>query len=257
MMLIDTHCHLYAEEFDADRERVVQEAREAAVGKILLPNIDADSEGKMWELCEKDPQLFAPMMGLHPCYVKADTMSYLDRVYSELSTGKYIAVGEIGIDLYWEQDTLPLQQVAFEKQLRWAVEFDLPVAIHVRNAFDEVFEVMDRAADSRLRGVFHCFSGDASQAQKALSYPNFYLGLGGVLTFKKSGLDAVVNELPISRLVLETDAPYLAPTPHRGKRNEPKYLALIAQKLAEIHEISIEEVVRLTSENAVNLFRLT
>lgn len=254
MNLIDTHTHIFLEQFDEDFDEVVARAKEKGVSKMLLPNIDSASLERLLMISNSDDLL--PMMGLHPCSVKENYLEELELVENEISSGNYIAVGEIGIDLYWDKAFKSQQMDAFARQIEIAKKYDLPIAIHTRDAFDEVFEVMDSNHEGILRGVFHCFTGDEKQAEKALSYDGFYLGLGGVLTFKKSGLDTVVKEIPLDRLMLETDAPYLAPTPYRGKRNEPSYVYHVAQKLADIKEMSIEGIAEATTKNANDLFRL-
>ncbi|MDB2363932.1 TatD family hydrolase [Flavobacteriales bacterium] len=254
MKLIDTHTHVFLEQFDEDFDQVIARALESGVEKMLLPNIDSSTLERL--LMNSNENQLLPMMGLHPCSVKDNYEEELELVANEIESGKYIAVGEIGIDLYWDQSLKAQQIDAFKRQIELAKKYDLPVAIHTREAFDEVFDALDETHDGALRGVFHCFTGNEDQAKKALSYSGFYLGLGGVLTFKKSGLDKVVKDIPLDRLLLETDAPYLAPTPFRGKRNEPSYLVHIAQKLADIHEMSIEKVAEITTKNANDLFRL-
>jgi len=253
--LTDTHAHLYSKQFDSDREAMVQRARDAGVGCILLPNIDKASTEPMWNTVALDPALFRPMMGVHPCHVKEDWQEELAHVEAELATGRYIAVGEIGIDLYWEKTFLNEQIEAFEQQMRWAKKLGLPVAIHCRNAFDEIFESLEREQDGTLTGVLHCFTGTAEQAQRCIAL-GMHLGIGGVVTFKNSGLAEAIEAVQMEHLVLETDAPYLAPNPHRGKRNETSYVKLVAQKVAEVKGISEEEVNRITSLNAARLFHL-
>lgn len=253
-MLIDTHSHLYLPQFDDDRQAMLERARAAGVEKILLPNIDNDSIGPMLALCQSHPDLCIPMMGLHPSDVKENFRDILPQMRAHFNTGNYIAVGEIGIDLYWDKTTLAQQIEAFEIQIGWAKELALPIVIHAREAFDEIFAVVDRLHDERLRGVFHCFTGTADQARKIMEYGNFYMGIGGVLTYEKSGLDAVVKDIPLHYLMLETDSPFLAPKPYRGKRNESAYIKFVAEKLADIKGISLQEVARATSDNADTLF---
>ncbi len=254
MFLIDTHCHLYSEDFDLDLQAVIDRAVEAEVKKIFLPNIDEASTARMHAITELYPNLLVPMMGLHPCSVKADYESVLANMLLRFDTFNYCAVGEIGIDLYWDSTFKAEQIHAFEIQIEWAKTKNLPIVIHVRNSFDEVFEVLDRLNNDHLRGIFHCFSGNLDQAHHALSYGGFKLGLGGVLTFKKSGLDQVISEIELEDLVLETDSPYLAPTPHRGKRNEPAYVRLVAQKLAEIKGLTLQQIAEQTTINALTIF---
>ncbi len=253
-MLIDTHSHLYLPQFDEDRTPMLERARAAGVEKILLPNIDLDSIDPMLNLCRSYPDLCIPMMGLHPCDVKNDFQEVLSKMRSHFDSGKFIAVGEIGIDLYWDKTTLPLQIEAFAIQIEWAKELKLPIVIHARDAFDEIFEVVDRLHNDQLRGVFHCFTGTIEQAQKIMAYENFYMGIGGVLTYEKSGLDKVVKEIPLDYLMLETDSPFLAPKPYRGKRNESAYVKFMAEKLAEIKGMTLQEIAGVTSNNADKLF---
>jgi TatD DNase family protein len=253
-MLIDTHSHLYLPQFDEDRAYMLARAKAAGVEKILLPNIDLDSIGPMLDLCRMNPDLCIPMMGLHPCDVKENFLEVLPHMRAHFETGNFIAVGEIGIDLYWDKTTLPVQVEAFEIQINWAKDLGLPIVIHARDAFDEIFEVLDRIHDARLRGVFHCFTGTADHARKIMDYGNFYMGIGGVLTYEKSGLDAVVKDIPMDYLMLETDSPFLSPKPYRGKRNESAYVKFVAEKLAGIKGLSLQEVAQATSNNADNLF---
>ncbi len=255
MLFTDTHCHLYSEDFNPDRETVIQHAFNEGVSRIFLPNVDADSIPGMMELAAKYPNNCFAMMGLHPCSVKEDFEKILANMRPWFEKHPFSAVGEIGIDLYWDK-TFQAQQVkAFETQIGWARELGLPIVIHVRNSFDEVFEVVDRLNDERLTGIFHCFTGNLEQAQHIVNYGGFKLGLGGVLTFKKSGLDEVIEHIDMKHLVLETDAPYLAPTPNRGKRNEPAYIKLVAQKLAEVKGLTLEQVAEITTQNSIDIFK--
>jgi TatD DNase family protein len=255
MNLIDTHTHLFSSQFDEDRNAVVQKAIDNGVSKMLLPNISSETIEAMHQLCQDFPKHCYPMMGLHPCDVKDDYLKELEIVKAHLDKGKYVAVGEIGIDLYWDKSTLDIQKKAFRQQLIWAKEYDLPVAIHIRESFDEIFEVIEEVNDEKLRGVFHCFTGTKEQGLRAIDM-GFMLGIGGVVTFKNSGLDQTLSGLPLAQLILETDSPYLAPTPHRGQRNESAFIPLMAQKLADIYEMDIEEVARITTQNAKTLFKL-
>ncbi|MGB1033090.1 MAG: TatD family hydrolase, partial [Flavobacteriales bacterium] len=215
MILIDTHTHLFVDAFDEDRSEMLARAREEGVSHFLLPNIDVESIDRLKNLIASETDCYG-MMGLHPCSVKGNYKEALEVIRKELETGEYLAVGEIGIDLYWDKTFLKEQQEALRTQCEWAKELKLPIVIHARDSFDEIFEVIDEVNDESLRGVFHCFTGTEQQAKKILSYGGFKMGLGGVLTFKKSGLDQVVNQFPLEHFVLETDSPYLAPTPHRG-----------------------------------------
>jgi TatD DNase family protein len=257
MQFIDTHSHLYNSQFDEDRTRAVKEAIASGVGTILLPNIASNYTKGMLDLCAEFPNNCFAMMGLHPCDVKAETStSELQHVQQELATGKYIAVGEIGLDLHWDKSTFEIQKKAFIQQIEWAKNYNLPIAIHVRDSFSEAIEIIESLNDKSLRGVFHCFTGNIEDAQRVIKLGGFYLGIGGVLTFKNSGLDKTIKEIEIQYLILETDSPYLAPTPFRGKRNESKYLVNIAEKLAEIYTIELSEVAQITTENAKQLFSL-
>ncbi len=256
MQFIDTHTHLYVDAFDEDRHEVIQNAINDGVEKFFLPNIDVASIDGMHQLVKHYPNHCFPMMGLHPCSVDENYESALKTIESHL-TGNipYYAIGEIGIDLYWDKTFLTAQIEAFKIQIEWAKSRHLPIVIHVRDAFDEVFQVIDQLNDDSLFGIFHCFTGNMEQAQHILNYGGFHLGIGGVLTFKNAGLDKVIKDISLNHLVLETDSPYLAPTPKRGKRNESKYLINIAEKLAEIHETTLDEVATITSANANSIFR--
>ena len=257
MKFIDTHSHLYSSQFDDDRTQVVNNAIANGVSTILLPNISSKYTKGMLALCAEFPNNCYPMMGLHPCDVSEENYKYeIAHVEEELETGKYIAVGEIGLDLHWDKSTLEIQKKAFIHQVKLAKKYKLPIAIHVRESFAEAIELIEKLNDKNLRGVFHCFTGNIDDAQRVINLGGFYLGIGGVLTFKNSGLDKTISEVDLQHLILETDAPYLAPTPFRGKRNESKYLVNIAEKLAEIHTIELSEVARITTENAKQLFNL-
>lgn len=253
---IDTHCHIFATQFDEDIDQAIQRALDQNVGKILMPNIDRESVASMNALAEKYPNVCYPMMAIHPCDVKAQIEEDLAYVERELETGKYIAVGETGIDLYWDKSLITQQKESFKRHLQFGKQFDLPVVIHIRDSFDEVFEVVEGEASSDLYGIFHCFTGTLEQAHRAIDL-GFSLGIGGVSTFKKSHLSEVLPHIDLQHLVLETDSPYLAPTPHRGKRNEPAYIPLIAERLAQIKQTSIEEIKHVTTENANRIFNLT
>mgnify|MGYP000381931337 CR=1 FL=1 len=256
MYFIDTHTHLYSTEFDSDRTEMVENAIKAGVKKLLLPNIDVASIEPMYRLCEEFPQNCFPMMGLHPGYVNENWEQDLLIIKKALDENKHIAIGEIGMDLYWDKTFIEEQKKAFRIQIEWAKELNLPIVIHARDAFDEIFEILDELNDAALTGVFHCFTGTLEQAQKINSYGGFYLGIGGVLTYKKSDLPSVLTEIPLEQIIVETDAPYLPPTPHRGKRNESKFLLHVAEKVAEVKNCSLMEVARITSENAEKLFQL-
>ncbi len=257
MNFIDTHAHLYSNKFKDDRNDVINNAIQSGVIKMFLPNISSEYTISMLELCEKFPENCFPMMGLHPCDVKIESMEKeLLHVEEMLQKEKFIAVGEIGLDLYWDNSTLDIQKEAFRFQIELAKKHKLPIAIHVRDSFSEAIEIVEELNDENLSGVFHCFTGDNEQANRVIDLQNFFLGIGGVLTFKSSGLDKTISKIDIKHLLLETDAPYLTPSPYRGKRNESKYIVNIAEKLAEIKGISINEVGETTTKNARNLFKL-
>lgn len=256
MEIIDTHCHLYSDQFKEDLPQVIENAKNNHISKIILPNIDAASIEGMKALKEMEPAFFEMAIGIHPCSVEKNYQSQLNWVKEELKTGKYIAVGEIGIDLFWDKTLIDEQKEAFRAQIQLAKDFDLPIIIHARESMKEIFEVLDAEMDTHLRGVFHCFIGEEEEIKKVDSYKNFLFGLGGVFTFKNSNLKNFIDLIPEEKIVLETDAPYLAPVPFRGKRNEPAYTHHIAQYLAELKLKSVEEVAILTSNNAKRLFRL-
>jgi len=247
---------MYSEQFSEDQDRAIDRALLAGIDRILLPNIDLESVEAMHDLCKRYPKNCYPMMGLHPCSVKEDFKKVLTELHANYSSRKYIAVGEIGIDLYWDTSTLAWQEEAFRMQIEWAKEMDLPIVIHARDSFQEIFNILDEVNDEKLRGVFHCFTGDLAQAEHVLSYGGFYMGLGGVLTYKNSGLKETLKHIPIEKVFLETDAPYLAPIPFRGKRNESSYLIEIAIACAEVYGLPLQKIAEITSSNAVSLFRL-
>jgi TatD DNase family protein len=253
--LIDTHIHLYAKEFNPDRDFLIQQALEAGVTCMLLPNIDQTSVDGMNELTRLYPGICRAMMGLHPCYVEKGFEAELEKVEVELRKGGYVAVGEIGMDRHWSLEFIAQQQEALKFQLKLAHELDLPVALHTRNANDEVIAIILQLGLPRLRGVFHCFSGSVEQAMKMTDL-GFMLGIGGVITYKNSGIADAVKAAGIENLVLETDAPYLAPVPHRGKRNQPAYIREVAVKLAEVLGITPEKTASITASNARKLFCL-
>jgi TatD DNase family protein len=255
MVLIDTHAHIYSEEFDADRNEAITKAWSNGVQKILMPAIDSSSHGSMMQLEEVHPGKCIAMMGLHPCYVKDNYEQELSLVEEWLGKRKFVAVGEIGLDFYWDLSFKDQQYIAFHRQVELALKYDLPIVIHSRNSIDECIELIRGHQAGGLRGVFHCFSGNLQQAQQIVGL-GFYLGIGGVLSFKNSGLDKVLAEMDLERVVLETDAPYLAPVPYRGKRNEPAYTRLVADKLAAIKGMTVEEVAEITTRNAQELFGL-
>jgi TatD DNase family protein len=252
---IDTHAHLYLDKFEADIDDVIQNAIHNGVTKMFLPNIDSSTIDSMKQLTAKFPENCFPMIGLHPSDVKENFKEELKIVHQEALSGKYIAIGEIGIDLYWDKTFLKQQQEAFAFQLELAKSLHLPVAIHARESFDEIFEVLDQYNDDTLRGVLHCFTGTLEQAERVINYGGFKLGIGGVVTFKNGGLDKVIPHIDPAHLILETDAPFLAPTPYRGKRNESQYIPIIADKIAQLKNMKIEEIAKITTKNALELFQ--
>ena len=252
--MIDTHTHLYSEEFDIDRSETIQRAFDKGVTEFYLPAINSETHEKMLNLEAEYSGKIHSMMGLHPCYVNPETWeNELKIVENYLNQRKFPAIGEIGIDLYWEKSTLDIQIKAFEQQIDWAIERDLPIVIHTRESFDETFEVLERKKHPKLRGIFHCFSGNLEQAKHAIDL-NFILGIGGVVTFKNGKIDQFLNEISLEKIVLETDSPYLAPVPFRGKRNESSYLELVAGKLVDIYGKDFSEIDQITTENANEIF---
>lgn len=254
--MIDTHSHIYLSDFDDDREGVIKRARDIGVERILLPNVDAGTIEVMHRLEAEYSGYCDAMMGLHPTSVKSDYQEALEQVRQYINARKYVAIGEIGIDLYWDKTFKIEQMEAFEQQINWAKEKKLPIVIHCRDAFPEVFEVVEKQLDDTLCGVFHSFSGGVNEAMRILDYQSFMIGINGVITFKNTNLREVIKEVPLKKLVLETDAPYLAPVPKRGKRNEPAYLVKVAEALADVYNVNVDEVKQQTSVNAKLLFAL-
>lgn len=250
---IDTHAHIFAKEFQADRADMMQRAQDNAVGKIFMPNIDHTTIDSMLDLERKYPAVCYPMMGLHPCHVKKDFEKELYEVESWLNKRKFSAVGEMGTDLYWDKTFWDQQVEAFTIQVGLAKKHNLPIVVHCRESIDQTLDLVEKLQDGKLKGVFHCFTGSKEQAER-LAKLGFYFGIGGVATFKKSGLDTVIPHIPLDRIILETDSPYLAPTPHRGKRNEPAYIPLIGQRVAELKNSNLAEVQQATTKNALTLF---
>lgn len=246
---------MYLEQFDEDRTAMMQRAIDKGVERMLLPGIDSNHIASMLELEKSFPNNCFAMMGLHPCSVKEDYENELKIVEQNLQNRKFIAVGEIGLDYYWDKTFIKEQKYAFNLQMEWAKKYKIPISIHCRESMDDAIELVEGAKTEDLNGVFHCFGGTLDQANKIIDL-GFYLGIGGVLTYKKSGLDEVLKHIDLQHIVLETDAPYLSPVPYRGKRNESAYISDIAQKLAEIKGVNINEVARITSENAVKVFKL-
>lgn len=256
-MYVDTHTHLFTDAFDDDRDTVVQRAIDAGVEYLLLPNIDGSTIEAMLNLEAKFPEHCFSMMGLHPGSVNETWEEELAKVKEHLFSRKYTAVGEIGMDLYWDKTFVEEQRKAFCQQVEWAKELQLPIAIHAREAFDEIFSILDEINDDRLTGVFHCFTGNIDQARHIEAYGGFKLGIGGVVTYKKAAMDQVLEHVDLNHLILETDSPYLSPVPFRGKRNESSYLLHIAEKLSDIYGVPLKEIEETTTKNAIELFNLT
>jgi len=254
MIFTDTHTHLYSKEFEADRNVLIQKAIDAGIKRLFMPNISSEFIAPMLEAEQQFPEHCFPMMGLHPCSVAANVQEELAIVETWMEKRKFTAIGEIGIDLYWDKTFFKQQQEAFRRQIQLAKKYALPYVIHSRNAFEETMEIVNEFKTENIKAIFHCFSGNLEQAQQIIAAGDFKLGIGGVVTFKNSGLDKVVEAIDLKHLVLETDAPYLAPIPYRGKRNEPDYLILVAKKIAEIKNITLEEVAAVTTENANYIF---
>jgi TatD DNase family protein len=253
MILTDTHVHLYDEQFDDDRLENIQKAISEGISRFFVPAIDSTYTQKMIDLEKQFPNNVFLMTGLHPTHVKENYQNELDHVRDQLTERKYYAIGETGIDLYWDKTYFKEQQKAFQTQIQWAKELKLPIVIHSRDSFDEIFEILEKEKSPDLKGIFHCFTGNLEQAKKAISF-NMLLGIGGVVTFKNGKIDQFLHEIPLENIVLETDAPYLAPSPHRGKRNESGYLKLIAMKLADIYQVDLQTIARITTENSKRLF---
>jgi TatD DNase family protein len=253
MTITDTHTHLYAEEFDMDRDEMMQRAINAGVTRFFIPAIDSNYIQKMYALESDYPNNVFLMMGLHPTHVKDNYLDELQMVEQELATRKFYAIGEIGIDLYWDKTHLKEQQIAFRRQIQLAKKYKLPIVIHCREAFDEIFEILEEEKSADLFGIFHCFSGTHEQALQAISY-NMKLGIGGVVTFKNGKIDQFINQIDLKHLVLETDSPYLAPIPFRGNRNESSYIVNVVDKLAALYGLSSEEIALKTTENSKAIF---
>ena len=252
-MITDTHTHLYSEQFDQDREAMIQRAKDAGVQRFFIPAIDSSYSKRMFSLEENYPNDVFLMMGLHPTSVKENFEIELQHVKDWIDKKTFVAIGEIGIDLYWDKTFLKQQQMAFQTQIRWAKEKKLPIVIHCRNAFNEIFDILELEKGPDLYGIFHCFTGTLKQAEKAISY-NMKLGIGGVVTFKNGKIDTFLSQIPLQHIVLETDAPYLSPTPFRGKRNESSYIKFVIEKLTSIYEIPFSEIINITTENSKEVF---
>jgi len=254
-MLTDTHTHLYSDAFAEDRKEMMQRAFNLGIDRFFIPAIDSGYTEAMYTLENEYPSNVFLMMGLHPTSVKDNYQDELIHVEEQFKKRSFYAVGEIGIDLHWDTSTLEIQKIAFKRQIQLAKKYKLPIVIHCRDAFDEIFEVLETEKGNDLFGIFHCFTGSLEQAERALSY-NMKLGIGGVVTFKNGKIDAFLDQIPLKHIVLETDSPYLAPAPFRGKRNESSYLALVCKKLSEIYAISEEEVARITTDNSKEIFKV-
>ncbi len=253
MILTDTHTHLYSEQFDEDRTAMIQRAIDKGVSRFFIPAIDSSYTEAMLQLEKDFPESVFLMMGLHPTSIKENYKEELAMVKEWLQKRNFYAIGEIGIDLYWDTTFLQQQQEAFKTQIEWAKEKELPIVIHCRDAFDEIFEILEEVQDEKLRGIFHCFTGTLAQAQRAISY-NMKLGIGGVVTFKNGNINKFLHEIPLGQIVLETDAPYLAPTPYRGKRNESSYLINVLDKLVDIYNLTPEKIAAITTQNSKEIF---
>ena len=263
MKLIDTHCHVYDEAFREDLDDVIARAREAGLERLLLPNINPDTLPGLIRVCDTWPDLCLPVIGLHPEDLSDDFHSQLSELKAILDDDRkeggahrFIGIGETGLDLYWDKTRLDDQKVSFRAQIEWALEYDLPIVIHSRDSFDELYGVLSDYRDTPLRGVFHCFNGSADQARALMEFGCFMFGIGGVLTYKKSSLPDVLPLIPIERIVLETDCPYLPPVPFRGKRNEPSFIVYTAQRVAQVYGCTPDYIARVTNKNACSLFRL-
>ena len=254
--MIDTHSHLFVEEFSDDLRQTIQRAKDAGVTNIFMPNIDDTTISDMLRVCSEFPGYCFPMLGFHPTSVNAQSMSVVKDM-KRLLDGEhpYIAIGEVGMDLYWDKTYLKEQQRVFDEQIQWALEYQLPLVIHCREAFPELFEVLKPYKDTELSGVFHSFTGTQDEADELMEYTRFMIGVNGVVTFKKSSLPGILQSIPLNRLVLETDSPYLAPTPYRGKRNESSYIVKVAEKLAELYDMGLEDIKRQTLQNALKVFK--
>ena len=255
MELIDTHTHLYLKEFDSDIDQVVNKSKELGINKFIFPSIHSNYNDRMIDTYNKDKSIFDIMAGLHPAYVSNNNDKEIDLVVENLKKYDCVAIGEIGIDLYWEEKFLEQQKIIFKKQIELALQYNLPIVIHCREAFDHIYRILKKYSKHNLKGVFHCFTGNEEQARKIIDL-NFKLGVGGIVTFKNGGLDKFLNKIDLKNIVLETDSPYLAPTPHRGKRNNSSYLIYIVDKMSEIYGVENHEIATVTTINAKELFNL-
>ena len=254
-MITDTHTHLYSEQFNDDRKAMMQRAKDAGVSRFFIPAIDSSYTESMFSLEKENPNEVFLMMGLHPTSVKENYLEELAHVKNWIDKRNFYAIGEIGIDLYWDKSFLQQQQEAFRTQIKWAKEKKLPIVIHCRDAFDEIFEILESEKSDDLRGIFHCFTGTLEQAKQAISY-NMKLGIGGVATFKNGKIDTFLNEIDLKHIVLETDSPYLAPVPYRGKRNESSYIIYVVDKLVDIYGVDFNEIAEITTQNSKDIFNV-
>ena len=255
MIITDTHTHLYSESFDSDRDQIIKRAIQSGITRFFVPAIDSSYTQRMYDLEKKYPENIFLMTGLHPTHVNNDYNKELDHIVQQLDDREFFAIGEIGIDLHWDKTTLELQQNAFRFQIQLAKKYKLPIVIHCRDAFNEVFEILELEKSDDLNGIFHCFTGTYEQAKKAISY-NMKLGIGGVVTFKNGNIDSFLSKIDLSDIVLETDAPYLSPVPYRGKRNESSYLINILEKVASIYSVDKREIANITTQNSINIFKV-
>ncbi|MDR1114670.1 MAG: TatD family hydrolase [Tannerella sp.] len=256
MKIIDTHTHIYSKEFDNDRSVIINSAKKTGIKAVLLPNEDSESIESVNRLCDEEPDFAFPMMGLHPTSVKKDYIRELQVIEKALAKRRYYAIGEVGIDLYWDKTYLKEQKIVFEEQLRWSIDLRLPVAIHTRESLDEALDCIYKVGADRLKGVFHCFGGTINEWNKISELSSFYIGIGGVITFKNNELPKTLKHIPVEKILLETDAPYLAPVPYRGKRNEPAYITKTANKIAECYKMTMEDIAKHTFQNSLDLFNI-
>jgi len=257
MKIIDTHTHIYSKEFDSDRREVIRRAKEAGVNAVLLPNENSESIEPISRLCDEEPGFAYPMIGLHPTCVNSSYAVEMQQIEQALGNRKYCAIGEIGIDLYWDKSFVSEQVAVFEEQLHWSIDLQLPVAIHMRNSFNEVLNSIHKVGADNLKGVFHCFGGTTEEWNEISKLTGFYVGIGGIVTYKNNILNETLKNIPIERIILETDAPYLAPVPYRGKRNEPAYITETAKRVAECYGINSEDVCRYSYQNSLRLFNIS
>ena len=255
MIITDTHTHLYSESFDSDRDQIIKRAIQSGITRFFVPAIDSSYTQRMYDLEKKYPKNIFLMTGLHPTHVNIDYNKELDHIVQQLDDREFFAIGEIGIDLHWDKTTLKLQQNAFRFQIQLAKKYKLPIVIHCRDAFNEVFEILELEKSDDLNGIFHCFTGTYEQAKKAISY-NMKLGIGGVVTFKNGNIDSFLSKIDLSDIVLETDAPYLSPVPYRGKRNESSYLINVLEKVASIYSVDKREIANITTQNSIDIFKV-